>query len=406
VNDTVFDESYFAAPYAKYAEWHATGCPVRRTTTQTSGEAWLITGYDEVRAAFTDSRLSRRLTHAGAAYLANPGPVEFLQKSVLTEDPPEHTRYRKLLNVAFLPRTVQRLQSRIEEVAEALIDDLSGSHQADLVPALAVALPIRIIAELLGVPAEHEGYFRALGDGMLSLDEDAQRNSLIAMFVFLQKLLDQKRREPADDILSYWVTAVDDDGSPMDEQELIGLAMVVLVGGYDTTVGMIGATLLGLLGEPERIEDVRDDPHRLSDAIEEFLRLYGTVHTGIRRFAVTDLDVGGERIRAGDTVLLSLAAADRDPRQFPEPDTADFDRPNAATHLAFGRGVHVCPGNALARAEIAAAVGAALRRLPGLRLAIPAEQVDWRPVYSVRIPLSLPVRFDDVLPGRSPRAGT
>jgi cytochrome P450 len=190
----------------------------------------------------------------------------------------------------------------------------------------------------------------------------------------------------------------------MDEQELIGLAMVVLVGGYDTTVGMIGAMLLGLLAEPERIEGVRDDPQRLTAAVEEFLRLYGTVHTSIRRFAVADLEVGGERIRAGDTVLLSLAAADRDPRQFPEPDVADFDRPNATAHLAFGRGVHVCPGNALARAEIAVAVGTALRRLPGLRLAVPAEQVDWRPVYSVRIPLSLPVLFDDVRPARPQRA--
>jgi len=272
--------------------------------------------------------------------------------SMLSVEPPDHTRYRKLLNVAFLPRTVQRLQSRIEEVAEALIDELSGRREADLVPALAVALPIRIIAELLGVPAEHEGYFRELGNGMLSLDAEAQRTSMVAMFVFLHELLERKRKEPADDILSYWVTAAGDDGAPMDEQELIGLAMVVLVGGYDTTVGMIGTMLLGLLAEPERIDGVRDDPRRLSAAVEEFLRLYGTVHTGIRRFAAADLEVGGELIRAGDTVLLSLAAADRDPRQFPAPDVADFDRPNAAAHLAFGRGVHVCPGNALARAEI------------------------------------------------------
>jgi cytochrome P450/acyl carrier protein len=400
---TVFDDHYFAAPYVKYAELHAGGCPVRHTATQVSGDAWLITGYDEVRAAFTDPRLSRRLARASAAYLASPGPVEFLQKSVLTEDPPEHTRYRKLLNVAFLPRTVQRLQSRIEEVADGLIDELSGRREADLVPALAVALPIRIIAELLGVPAEHEGYFRELGNGMLSLDEQAQRGSMVAMFVFLQELLERKRAEPADDILSYWVTAVDDYGEPMDEQELIGLAMVVLVGGYDTTVGMIGAMLLGLLAEPERIDGVRDDPRRLTAAVEEYLRLYGTVHTSIRRFAATDLEVGGELIRAGDTVLLSLAAADRDPRQFPQPDVADFDRPNAAAHLAFGRGVHVCPGNALARAEIAVAVGTALRRLPGLRLTVPAEEISWRPVYSVRIPLHLPVAFDDVLPVRTLR---
>jgi cytochrome P450 len=392
--NSIFDERYFADPYRTYARLHDSGCPVHRTITSGGVPAWLVTGYSEVRAALTDDRMSRRLDKAEAAYLKNPTHIEFLQRSVLTEDPPEHFRYRKVLNVAFTPRTVERLRPRIEAVTDELLDEIAGAGEADLVSSLALALPIRIIAELLGIPAEHHAYFRRLGDGMLSIDLEAQSRSIAGMLDFLTQIIEMKRNEPAEDILSYWVTARDDDGVQLDHQEIIGLAMVVLVGGYDTSVGMIAAMLLGLLAEPERLAELRADPALLPVAIEEFLRLYGTVHTGIRRFASEDLDIGGQHISAGEMVLLSLAAADRDPRQFGDPDTLNFSRPNLSEHLAFGRGAHVCPGNALARIEMSVAIGRVLSRLPGLRLAVPADQVPWRRAFFIRIPLSLPVCFN------------
>lgn len=390
----VFDEAYFADPYAKYAELHATGCPVFRTETPEGVPAWLITGHEEVRAALKDLRLSRRLDNAGADYRRLPFPSEFTAKSVVTEDPPEHTRLRHVLNQAFSPRSISRLRPRVEAVAAALVDAIKAKGSADLVTDLAIPLPLTIIAEMLGIDARHQADFHRWGDGMLSLDTETRRESSARMLQFLVDQLRGKAAEPGDDMLTYWLNSRDEEGNPLDPQEVVGLAMVMLVGGYDTSVGMIGATLYGLLREPERYSALLAEPQLLPEVIEEYLRLYGTVHTGVRRFAAQDLEIGSQKIPAGDVVLLSLGAADRDPERYPDPDTADFGRQSRSSHLAFGLGPHVCPGNELARIEISAAVQAAMTGLPGLRLAVPEEQVSWRRAYFIRVPLTLPVVFD------------
>lgn len=394
-DERLFDEEYFADPYRKYTELHGRGCPMHRTVTPEGVPAWLVTDHEAVRGALKDPRLSRRLDNAGPEYRRAPYPVEFLAKSVVTEDPPAHTRLRRMLNQAFSPRQIRRLRPRIEALAEELVAGIAGKiardGSADLMAELAIPLPITVIAELLGVPLERQRDFRRWGDGMLSLDPAEQRESSAAMLGFLAGLIRAKTDEPGDDMLSYWISARDDEGVPLDQQEIIGLAMVVLVGGYDTSVGMIGATLLGLLGDRERFAELLAAPDLLPDVVEEFLRLYGTVHTGVRRFAAEPFDLAGQQIAQGETVLLSIAAADRDPARYPDPDAVDFGRPANRSHLAFGLGPHVCPGNELARLEISVAVEAVMRRLAGLRLAAPAEQVPWRRAYFIRIPLSLPV---------------
>jgi hypothetical protein len=213
------------------------------------------------------------------------------------------------------------------------------------------------------------------------------------MIKFLEKQLERKRADPGDDMLTYWVDARDAEGNSLSPAELMGLAFVVLVSGYDTTVGQIGGTLVGLLSNPEKLAELRADPDLLPGVIEEFLRYHGSVHTGIRRFATEDLSIGGETVKAGETLLLAIGAADRDPQPFENPDAIDFGRPNNRRHLAFGNGPHVCPGSELGRMEVSIAVETTLRRFPDLRLAVPPAAVPWRPAYFVRVPLELPVIF-------------
>ncbi|HEY8981172.1 MAG TPA: cytochrome P450 [Streptomyces sp.] len=391
----IFDEEFLSDPYEKYAGIHADGCPVRRVVTPEGVPAWFVSENEAVRSALKDQRLSRRLDHAGPEYRRAPYPTEFLTNSVVTEDPPEHTRLRRMLNQAFSPRSVKMLRSRIEKLAEELVDEISARIEregaADLVTDLALPLPVTVIAELLGVPLGSRADFRRWGDGMLSLVPREQAEAGAAMLAFLTGLVEEKAARPGDDMLSTWVAARDDDGEPLTPQEVIGLAMVMLAGGYDTSVGMIAATLLGLLGDREKFAELLDDPSLLPEVVEEFLRLYGTVHTGVRRFATEPMRLGGQEIAAGDTVLLSIAAADRDPARYPDPDGVDFTRPGNRGHLAFGMGPHVCPGNELARLEISIAVETVLRRLKGLRLTVAPREIPWRRAYFVRVPLHLPV---------------
>ncbi|MEU3183405.1 cytochrome P450 [Streptomyces sp. NPDC006923] len=393
--ERIFDEDFFADPYKQYAKIHAEGCPVRRVETPEGVPAWFVTEHEAVRSGLKDQRLSRRLAHAGPEYRRAPYPVEFLANSVVTEDPPEHTRLRRMLNQAFSPRSIRTLRPRIEKLAEELVDRISENIErdgsADLVADLAVPLPITVIAELLGVPLDRRAEFRRWGDGMLSLVPEEQAESGAAMLAFLTELIRAKAAEPGDDMLSYWISTRDEDGGLLEPKEVIGLAMVMLVGGYDTSVGMIAATLLGLLADQEKFAELMDDPSLLPDVVEEFLRLYGTVHTGVRRFATEPITLAGQEIAQGDTVLLSIAAADRDPERYPAPDAVDFGRPSNRAHLAFGMGPHVCPGNELARMEISIAVETLLRRMKGLRLTVEPDEIPWRRAYFIRIPLRLPV---------------
>jgi cytochrome P450 len=395
--EKVFDDQFFADPYATYARMHAEGCPVRRVVTPEGIPAWLVTEHDAVRDALKDPRLSRRLAHAGSEYRRAPYPTEFLTGSVVTEDPPEHTRLRRMLNQAFSPRSIGTMTPRVEAITAELLDQvkvrLDAGETIDLVAEFAVLLPITVIAEMLGVPLERRDDFRRWGDGMLGLDRAVQAESSMAMLGFLTELIAAKTAHPQDDMLSQWVTARDEAGGALEQKEIIGLALVVLVGGYDTSVGMIASTLLALLSDDGKYAELRAAPEILPDVVEEYLRLYGTVQTGVRRFATEGFGIGGEEIAAGDTVLISLGAANHDPARHPDPDAADFHRSGIRNHLAFALGPHVCPGNELARIEIATAVRAVMEKLPQLRLAVAPDQIDWRRAYFIRIPLALPVTW-------------
>jgi cytochrome P450 len=387
-NPMPFDAAYIANPNPVYARLNETGA-VHRICMPDGTPVWLITRYDDVTEALNDKRLLRNPRYAGP-----DAPAEFLPEfarsgNLIREDGPEHARLRRFMNFAFAPKRVDALLPRIHEITDRLLDAIADAGAADLMAALAAPLPIAIICEILGIPPDNHADFRGWSDAMIGGPPEKARDAAIALTQFVSGLIAVKRREPADDLISFWTTATDDEGG-LSEAEVLGMAFFLLLGGYDTTVGTMGNVALDLITRPELAAKLRADPELMPHAMEELIRWHGSVHHGIRRFATEDFTLDGAEISAGDMVMISMAGANRDPRHFADPAAIDFAREDI-DHLSFGRGPHHCPGKDLARLELRVALTKLVRRFPDIALAIPVDQIDWRPTFLMRVPRSLPV---------------
>ncbi|MER5495684.1 cytochrome P450 [Streptomyces sp. NPDC002466] len=404
------DPAFVADPFPLYRRLRDDG-PVRRAVIAGGLEAWLVTRYEDGLAALSDPRLSSDLRDASDPRLVELLPAtdrESALRNMLRSDPPDHTRLRRLVSGAFTARRVAGLRPRVQEIADRLLDAIGPDGRADLVESFALPLPVTVIGELLGVPAADRDDFRRWTDDMILRgaerpDPARTDRAWRRMRGYLTGLLAQKRARPEDDLLSALITARDEEGR-LDEDELIAMAFLLLVAGYITTVNLIGSGIAALLAHPDQLRALRDDPALLPGAIEEFLRYDGPVSPGIARFAREDVTIAGVAVPRGATVLIASAIADRDPERFPDPDRLDVSRQDNA-HLAFGHGIHYCLGAPLARLEGQVAIGTALRRLPGLALAVPPEALRWRP-GGLRGPEQLPVTFtaDAPAPGGVPGA--
>ncbi|WP_448639212.1 cytochrome P450 [Geodermatophilus sp. URMC 63] len=304
------------------------------------------------------------------------GPID--PPSMLAVDPPEHTRYRRLVSRAFTARAVARLRDRTREIADELLDGLgreaagTGGH-VDLVARYASLLPVTVISEVLGVPVAMREQFLAWGDGAapsldMGLDRRTHRSverNLGELDTWFRGHLRRLRRSPGDDLLSTLVTTADDDGGGLTEQELLSTALLVFGAGFETTVNLIGNGAAQLFAHPGQRRLLAADPSLWPNAVDEVLRVDSPVQRTGRR-ARRDTTVHGARIREGDLVLLVLAAANRDPRVFPGPHVFDVTRANARDHVAFSSGIHFCLGAALARMEGEVALRALFERFPGL----------------------------------------
>ncbi|MFF1323788.1 cytochrome P450 [Streptomyces sp. PAN_FS17] len=366
--------------------------PVHRIAGADGNPAWVVTRYQDVRDALTDPRLSVDKRHAKEGNYQGLTLPPALDANLLNMEAPDHTRIRRLVVRAFTARRVERLRAPIRETADRLLDALGPHGTTDLIASYAAPLPITVICDLLGVPDRHRRDFRVWTDTLVAPDPSRPQDAkaaVVAMLGFFGELLADKREEPADDLLSDLI-AVRDEGDRLSEDELMSLAFLILFAGYENTVQLIGNAVLALLRHPEQLDALRADPKRIAAAVEEFHRFEGPALLAIRRFPTEDMTIGGVPVPAGETVLLSLAAANRDPARFPDPDRLDLSR-DTSGHLALGHGVHHCLGAPLARAETEIALTALLERFPELALA--DGEPRWRRSLRARGLLALPVSY-------------
>ena len=293
--------------------------------------------------------------------------------SMLIADPPDHTRLRGLVNKAFTPRAVETLRPRVQEVVDELLDAVAGQESFDLMAALAEPLPIRIIAEMIGVDPAHEQQFREWSrDLAASLDANAteeQRSradaATLGLGEYYQSVIAEHRAHPRADLISGLIAA-EEEGAHLSDVEMISILILLLVAGNVTTTDLIGNGVLALLEHPEQLAKLRADPSLVTNAVEEMLR-YDPPVTGAHRVALQDVEVGGCPIAAGQTLLAAVGGANRDPDAYPNPDEFDISRGDVHHH-SFGGGPHYCLGAPLARLEATIAVGTLVHRFPHLRL--------------------------------------
>ncbi|AQZ69524.1 putative cytochrome P450 hydroxylase [[Actinomadura] parvosata subsp. kistnae] len=367
--------------------------PISRFTFPDGHQGWVVTGYDLVRQVLADPRFSSRRELMKHHPLIDYGDIEVPPAppgEFLLMDEPQHSRYRKPLVGKFTVRRMRLLTERVEQITAEHLDAMEkAGPSADLVTAFAKPIPAIVICELLGVPYEDRGRFQHNID--LFLGGEAGDEEVGAAYVetqqYLAELVAAKRAHPTDDVLS---DLLDSD---LTDEELQGMALILLSAGFDTTANMLALGTFALLRNPDQLAALRADPALTDQAVEELLR-YLTVAKQFFRVALEDVELGGHTIKAGTTLILSLSTANRDPERFRDPHVLDVHRQDGG-HLAFSHGIHQCLGQQLARVEMRVAFPALFHRFPTLRLAVPADQVALRPetadIYGVK---SLPVTWD------------
>jgi cytochrome P450 len=375
-----------------------TAQPVTRVELPDGSAAWLVTGFDEVREVLIDRRFSRALVH-------EPGSVQrgveaILDDSMISMDPPEHSRMRKLVAGAFTEKRMQALRPEVARIVDDLLEKMAaGSRPADLICSFSLPLPSSVICSLLGVPSADVSLFYGWSNTLFSdwsrpVDEIAKAH--LALSGYMAELIARKRREPADDLISVLIDARDRDDK-LSEEELVRFCFGLLLAGHETTINQINLSFVTLCHHPEELARLRADPGLIPGAMEELLRfvqLSGSGFIPLARITREEVRLGGVTIPAGETVLPHMNAANRDPAAFAEPDRLDLLRA-PKTHVAFGAGAHHCLGAQLARMELQEAFRGLLTRLPGLRMTVPLSGIEFREGQAVASMRELPVTWDD-----------
>jgi cytochrome P450 len=377
-------------PVAEIAALRAEA-PISKLDLPFGMNAWLVTGYDEAKAVLGkangfSSDFTNLVGSAGVTEDQNPGGLGFA-------DPPVHTRLRKLLTPEFTMRRLSRLTPRIDEIVAEQLDAMAKTDgPVDLWQAFALPIPSLTICELLGVSYEDREDFQRLSTARFDLfgGASASLGAMSESLTYLLEIVKKQREEPGDGLLGMLIK---DHGDEISDQELAGLADGVLTGGLETTASMLALGALVLLRDEKAFEAVRGDEQSVHRFVEELLRYLTVVQMAFPRFAKEDMEIGGVRIAEGDIVLVSLSAADRDPKLGAGMETFDATR-EPTSHLAFSYGIHRCIGAELARMELRTAYPALVRRFPNMRLAVPAEDLSFRKVSIVYGLDELPVLVD------------
>nr|BFD94035.1 cytochrome P450 [Kitasatospora sp. Xyl93] len=385
------DPDFLRDPYPTYEALRRNGA-VQKLPGTGHKAGYVVTGYSEAKQALADPGLSKDTARFFAGKETGRSLHPAVSQNMLATDPPDHTRLRRLVTKAFTTGAVDRLRPYIVDLADELLESWMLGDQVDIIESLAIPLPVTVICQLLGVPAADRDRVRAWSRDLFTAG-DPQRidTASHALAEFTAELVSAKRRSPDDALLSALVAVRDSDGDQLTEQELVSLAVLLLVAGHETTTAAIGNAVLALLQHPDQLELLRSDPNRIESAVDELLRYDSAVAIATWRWAPEPVRVGETDIPAGSPVFVSPGAANRDPARFADPDRLDLGREDARTHLTFGHGIHRCLGAPLAHAEVATAVRVLLAHFPNLRLAEPADQLRWRHSRLVRGLESLPV---------------
>jgi cytochrome P450 PksS len=324
-----------------------------------------------------------------------------LSRNMLDVDAPDHPRLRGLVHHAFTPRLVEGMRQRVQSLTHELLDAVAARGRMDIIRDYALPLPTTIIAEMLGVPVRDRHKFHRWTSAIVSSDPFGwgmimMLPRLMALLRYIRKSVSTRRADPRDDLLSALVIA-EEAGEKLTEDELVSMVSLLLIAGHETTVNLIGNGMLALLQHPDHLEKLRGDPALVKPAVEELLRYDSPLETATERFAREDVSLAGVTIPRGELVFAVIASANRDPAQFPRPDTLDLARePNR--HLTFGQGVHYCLGAPLARLEGQIAINTLLSRISDLRLAVPSQTLRWRRGLVLRGLEALPVEFTRTRP--------
>lgn len=371
-----FGDAFHEAPQAVLA-WFREHRPVAEVALPNGLRAWMLTRDEDVRAALGDPRMihdTRRFpeTWQGLDWNSPAGDmISAYGRNLSSADAPEHDRYHSAVAGTFTARRTEELRPRIQEIVHTLLEGLPMDEPVDLLGQFAVPLSVGVMGELVGVPENDRPDFLDFVRRTVSIDDTLDvagiRASAMRTFELLTGYVAQRASEPHKDLLGEVTTQVRQHGSS--DEDVVTVLYHLLVAGFDTTGAFIGNMVQGLLDHPQLLASVREDPARLASAVEEFLRYDGSARMGVWRFAAQDVEVGGQLIPAGSLVMVSLAAANRDPARFADADQLDLKRDDIGGHVAFGRGRHRCIGAALARLETEVAVGTLVRRHPRLRSA-------------------------------------
>ncbi|MDT5313126.1 MAG: hypothetical protein QOE74_2146 [Mycobacterium sp.] len=362
--------------------------PITRVRFPSGRIGWLVTRFEEGSQVFSDPRLSSQRPRHDVADEEDVDPnandsAEALPPTFNSMDAPDHGAYRRLLSGKFTPKSVQaNLAPYIDTIVTEHLDAIeamgSTGEPVDLIAQLALPIPCLVICELLGVPYVDRDKFHHATEVMMDTSKRrAERDSGAHWLVeYITKLVAEKRADPASEgLLAELIRKSEEDGSVLSDDDLIGIGVLLLFAGHDTTMAMIGLSALTLLTHPRQRRDLEEHPEKIGAAVEELLRYLTIVQFGLGRTAKEDLEIAGQAIAKGDLVVVAMPAANRDPRAFDNPDEPDFDR-KMTRHLAFGYGVHQCLGQNIARAELKTILPQLLERFPGLKLATPLDEVE------------------------------
>ena len=347
--------------------------------------AWALTGYDDALAILQDHR----------RFSSGENKLEYAPyRTMLDLDPPDHTRLRSLVSKAFTPRAVAALGPRIQEIVDELLDELAGRDSFDLIGDFAFPLPVIVIAEMLGIPAEDRDKFNAWSNDIaLAVEPILSGEEIVRVerasdeiIEYFEGIIEQRRMDPRDDMLSA-LLAAEEEGDRLSHDELLGTLMLLLVAGNETTRSLIGNGMLALLKNPEQLQRLRDSPDLLDTSIDEMLR-YDSPVQFIIRVVMEDVEFKGKQFRAGQKVIILVGAANRDPTVFADPGALDIGR-EEKSHISFGRGIHYCLGSPLALLEARVAFANLVERFSSIEL---VEEPEFRDQIVLRGVESLWIR--------------